>query len=180
MKKLSILVVIVLLAVLAYVVAGPFLTVNAIRDAVRTDNASALSRQVDFNALRPSIKRQLRDATLRKAGDDMQSSLLGALGMAAAGSLSDLAVDAMVTPVGLGALMEGRKLWNRAYAQPPPARDTGDGSAGTPDPLQDPAYRFESHDRFTATVRADDGSETTFVLTRSGLHWKLTDIRLPL
>ncbi len=177
MKRLTITAGLILVAILAYVVAGPFLTVNAIRDAVRTENARALSKQVDFPPLRSSLKRQVRDAMLRKAGGDMQASLLGAVGMFVAGSVSDAAVDAMVTPVGLGALMEGRKLWNRASGLPPPTReDTGD----RPEPLQDARYRFESHDRFTATVIAADGSETVFVLTRRNLGWKLSDIRLPI
>jgi hypothetical protein len=179
MKKLWILALVALLGLLGYVAAGPFLTIRAIGEAIRTDDAGALARHVDFIPLRNSLKRQLRDVTLRAAGEDVQSSLLGALGMAAAGSVSDLAVDAMVTPVGLGALMQGRKLWNRAYAQPVPRRT--DGAVVRPqDPLRDARRRFESHDRFTATIHGEDGADTTFVLVRDGLHWKLGDVRLPL
>lgn len=164
-------------AVLAYGVAGPFLTVNAIRDAVRTEDARALARQVDFPPLRQSLKRQVRDGIVRRAGEEAQASLVGALGIRMAAGLADGAVDAMVTPMGLGALMEGRKVWNRAAGLPPPTRtDTGD----RPRPLQDARYRFESPSRFTATVAGADGTQTVFVLTRRGLRWKLSDIRLPL
>lgn len=153
------------------------MTVDAIREAVRTEDARALAKQIDFPPLRDSLKRQLRDAMLRKVGVEAQSSLLGALGMTVAGGLADGAVEAMVTPAGIGALMEGRKTWNRLSGLPPPSRgDSGD----RPQPLQDVRYRFESPSRATATVRSDGGGETVFVLTRKGLRWKLSDIRLPL
>lgn len=177
MKTIVLVLALAVAAVLAYGIAGPFLAVNAIRDAVRTEDASALATRIDFPPLRDSLKRQLRDAMLRKAGDDLQSSLLGALGLAVAGSVGDVAVDAMVTPVGIGGLMEGRKVWNRFAGLPPPARED-DGTR--PQPLQDARYRFESPSRFTATVDHADGTATTFVLTRTGLSWKLSDIRLPL
>ena len=177
MKKWIWIAAIALVALLAWVAAGPYMTVNAIRDAVRTEDASALAKQIDFPPLRDSLKRQLRDAMLRRVGIEAQSSLLGALGMTVAGGLADGAVEAMVTPAGIGALMEGHKTWNRFSGLPPPApEDTGD----RPQPLQDPRYRFESPSRVTATVQGDDGSETVFVLTRKGLRWKLSDIRLPL
>lgn len=176
MKKAGWIALLLVVAMVGYTAAGPFLTVNAIRDAVRTENPRALAKQVDFPPLRESLKRQMRDAIVRRAGEDAQASLLGAFGLRIAGGLADGAVDAMVTPIGLGALMEGRKVWNRASGLPPPTReDTG----LHPEPLQDARYRYESPSRFTATVTAADGTETIFVLTRKGLGWKLSDIRLP-
>jgi hypothetical protein len=177
MKKGLVVAALAVALLLAWIAAGPFLAIGAIRDAVRTENAHALARHVDFPPLRDSLKRQLRDALLRKAGGDMQSSLLGAFGLAIAGSASDIAVEAMVTPTGLGGLMEGRKAWNRFSGLPPPSRE----DAGTrPDPLQGARYRFESPSRFTATITHADGSTTVLVLARKGLRWQLTDVRLPL
>ena len=84
-------------------------------------------------------------------------------------------------PAGLGALMEGRKVWRRigtGIAQP----DVLDpaSAASAPPPLHDAEYRYESMSRFTATVRDDEGRPIVFVLTRDGLRWRLSDIRLPL
>lgn len=176
MKKALWIATLLAVAMLGYAIAGPFLAVNAIRDAVRNEDARSLSRHVDFPPLRASLKRQVRDAMLRKAGDDVQSSVLGTVGMFVAGSVSDAAVDAMVTPIGLGALMQGRKAWNLASGTPRPAPDAEGDLAR---PLQDARYRFESHTRFTATVTDARTGETIFVFTRKGLRWKLSDIRLP-
>ena len=176
MKKWLALALVLLIALTAYVAAGPYLTVRAIRIAVKEQDAAALSRQVDFPALRASLKAQLDDRLLRKAGPDLQSNPLAAFGLSIANSLIGGGVDAMVTPAGLGALMEGHKIWKRV--------DDGiaqrDPDSPAPEVLHDDArYRYESPSRFTATMIDDAGGSMVFVMTRDGLHWKLSDIRLP-
>lgn len=164
-------------ALLAYVVAGPYIAVRAIGKAVQENDARALARQVDFPALRASLKVQLGDKLVRRAGIDDQSSLLGAIGLRLAGGAIDATVETMVTPLGLAALMEGRQVWRRASE--PPASMRGGAAAPARDPLAGAGHRFESTSRFTATVVDQDGDPLVFVLTRSGLRWRLSDIRLP-
>ncbi|HJR73461.1 MAG TPA: DUF2939 domain-containing protein [Luteimonas sp.] len=187
MKKWLWLFAALLIALLAYVGAGPYLTVRAIRSAVEKQDAAALSRQVDFPALRTSLKAQLTDRLVREAGADVQASALGSIGLTLAGGLIGGSVDAMVTPTGLGALMEGRKVWKRigdGFAPPTPAASAENGAStavpATPKPLDGAKYRYESLSRFTATVHDDSGRPIVFVMTRDGLNWKLSDIRLPL
>ena len=177
MRTWAALALLVLIGVLGYAAAGPYLTIHAIGKAVREENAPALAKHVDFPPLRASLKAQLTDRLVRSAGIEAQSGLLGALGLGVAGSLVGGGVDMMVTPTGLGALMEGRKVWNRASNLPPPT--TNNDTWERPDPLQGAAHRYESTSRFTATVHTDTGEPIIFVLTRTGLRWKLADIRLP-
>lgn len=177
MKRLAWISLAVCVLLAGYVVAGPLLTIHAIRDAVRNEDSRALSRQVDFPALRQSLRVQLADAMVREAGPTVQSSLLGAMGLRLAGSAAGTSVDLMVTPVGLSALMRGQRLWSLAGGASP--MQTGPDPANA-DPLQDAHYRYESPSRFTATVRDDRDRPIEFVLTRQGLHWTLSDIRLPL
>lgn len=178
---------VLLLALIAYVGVGPYLTVRGIRSAIETQDAAALSRQIDFPALRASLKAQLADRLVREAGPDVQSSALGSIGLTIAGGLIGGSVDAMVTPTGLGALMEGRKVWKRVgdgFSSPAPPPPAADGSAAdspaAPRPFDGAKYRYESLSRFTATVQDDSGRPIVFVMTRDGLRWKLSDIRLPL
>lgn len=177
-KKLAALAVIALLLLLGYVIAGPYLTVQAIREAVKEQDTAALSKHVDFPALRSSLKLQLDDYLVRRAGPDAQSSLLGSIALRVASGATGGVVDAMATPVGLGAMLEGRNLWHRVNG----SRNGADSYAPGPprDPLQDAKYRFESPSRFTATVHDRDGDRVVFVLTRKGLRWKISDVRLPL
>jgi len=177
MKRLGWLTLAVLVLLLGYVAAGPYLTINAIREAVRNEDSRALSKQVDFPALRASLRLQLADAIVREAGPDLQVNLLGAIGLRLAGSAAGTGVDMMVTPVGLSALMRGQRLWSLAGgASPTQVRPEAEREP----PLADAHYRYHSTSRFTATVRDDRGRPIEFVLTRKGLRWKLSDIRLPL
>lgn len=187
MKKWLWLVVALLIALGAYVAAGPYLTVRAIRTAVERQDAAALSKQVDFPALRTSLKAQLTDRLVREAGPDLQSSTFGAIGLSLASGLVGGVVDAMVTPTGLGALMEGRKVWKRVggeFSTPSMTAVPPDGGsapvARAPRPFDGAKYRYESLSRFTATVQDESGRPIQFVMTRDGLNWKLSDIRLPL
>lgn len=179
MKKWIALTLLVLALLLGYVAAGPFITINAIRGAIQSQDSSTLAAHVDFPVLRNNLKAQVDDYLVRRAGPDLQSDLFGALAVRLASGVAGGAVDAMATPAGIGALLQGRSVWNRisgggvrrndSYANAPPR-----------DPLQGAEYRYETPSRFTATVLDEDGEPVVLVLTRKGLSWKLTDIRLPL
>lgn len=178
MRKSTVAVAIVGLLALLLVVhwaTGPYRTLAAIRAAVVADDAAALAEQVDFPALRASLKAQMEDRLARRFGAEANDSLFGRAAMAVAGTAVDGAVELAVTPLGLGALMQGRSMWRGARD----AFDPPDPDAAAPVPLADPEHRFESLSRFTATVRDDAGRPVVFVLTRHRLRWQLSDIRLP-
>lgn len=178
MKKWIALVVVLLLALGGYIAVGPYLAINGIRTALAEQDTGKLERHVDFPALRVSIKAQVEDALARRAGSDVQSNLFGAIALSVAGSMLGSGVDAMVTPLGIGALLQGRSMWKKSLG------DTVDGDTyGKPvpaDPLKNAEHHYESLSRFTATVHDEDGKPVVFVFKRKGLSWKLADIRLPL
>ena len=177
MKKWIALTVVLLLALGAYVVAGPYLAINGIRTALIEQDTGRLERHVDFPALRVSIKAQMQDKLARRTGD-MQSNLAGAFALSIANNFVGSGVDAMVTPLGIGALLQGRSLWKKSLGE------TVDGdsySKAVPvDPLNQAVRRHESPSRFTATVLDEDVKPMVFVFKRNGLRWKLADIRLPI
>ena len=183
--RLWVALVVVLLALLgAYVAAGPYLTIRAIRQAVIAQDAGELAEQVDFPALRTSLKAQLIDAIVREAGPEVQASAMGAIALTMATGVVNGAVETMVNPGGLAAVMQGRKLWRDtqdSFRRPDVDADGNPGAPQTEEvPLQDATMRYESLSRFTATIRDDDGDPVVFVLRRDGLRWRLADIRLPL
>lgn len=173
MKKALALLLVVLLALAGYVAAGPWLTVRAIRHALRAQDTNALAAQVDFPALRASLQAQMEDRLARATGPGWQGNLLGQAGLALSHGVLDTAVDAMVTPSGLAAMMEGRAVWKRVRG------GFGEEPSADAEPLHDAAYRYQSLSRFTATVHDAHGEPIVFVLHRTGLRWKLADIRLP-
>lgn len=175
MKKLAIVAAVLLPAFAAWLAAGPWLTIRAMRAAIEADDAAALAAQVDFPALRASLKRQFADRIVRAAGPDAQSTVLGAIAIRAATGAGSLAVDALANPLGLTALVQGRSAWRAAVGDIAPP----DPSQPEPRPFEGAEYRYESLSRFTATVPDDAGRPVVFVLGRRGMHWKLVDVRLP-
>ena len=179
MKKLIALSLLIVLVLVGFWAAGPFRTVQSIRQAIEKQDTAALNQHVDFNALRTSFKAQLEDDLARRMDAESQSNPLSAIAMKLAGGLTDGIDDAMVTPAGIGAVLEGRGMFRRLTGQAPAAA----ADAKTPHPddvLANASYAFKSPSRFTATVPNADGEPVVFVLTREGLHWRLSDIRLPL
>lgn len=178
MKKWIALGLAVVLALAGYVAAGPYLAIHGIRTALAEQDAGRLERHVDFPALRVNLRAQVEDYLARKAGPEISSNLFGAAALSVANRMLGRGVDTLVTPLGIGAILQGRATWKRAigetvggdtHAQPVPA-----------DPLKTAERRYESLSRFTATVQDADGDPVVFVFTRKGLRWRLTDIRLPL
>lgn len=164
------------LLLLAYVAAGPYLAIDGIRKALAEQDVAALEQHVDFPALRVNMKAHLEDYIARQGGGMAESGgLLGAIGLQVVSGLGGTAVDAMVTPLGIGALLQGRGMWKRATGQ------TVDGDAyGAPqplDPLKGAELRYESTSRFTATVVDAQGEPVVAVFQRKGLRWRLVDIR---
>ncbi|TBR09003.1 MAG: DUF2939 domain-containing protein [Lysobacter sp.] len=181
MKKLIALTLLAALVLGAYVAAGPFLTVRAIRDAVERGDTRSLATQVDFELVRASVRAQLEDYLARRMGEGAATDPLRQLASQVTGAMTGGVVEALVTPAGIGALLQGRSVVRRAMGYPPEA-----GAApapGTPpvafDPLRGATYRYVSASRFDATVQNADGVPIVFVFTRSGLRWRLTDVRLP-
>lgn len=164
------------LLVLAYVGAGPYLAIHGIRKGLAEQDVAALERHVDLPALRVNMKAHLQDYIAREGGELAESGgLLGAIGLQVAGGLGGTVVDSMVTPIGLGALLQGHGMWKRATGQ------TVDGDAyGAPqplDPLKDARLQYESASRFTATATGAGGKPVVAVFQRQGLRWRLVDIR---
>ncbi|MCR6686880.1 DUF2939 domain-containing protein [Pseudoxanthomonas sp.] len=166
-----------LLALLAWIAAGPWLAVRGIERAVAARNTAALARHVDFPKLRVNLKAQLDDRLVRAAGPDVAGNLFGAIALAAAGSATGMAVDTLATPAGIAALLQGHAVWQRAQGRTVDGDAWGDTAPARP--LHEARLRYESLSRFSATVQHPDGRSTVFVLQRQGLRWKLVDIRLP-
>ena len=184
MKKWIALALAAVLLVLAWVAAGPYMTIRAIQQAVQAQDAGELAEQVDFPALRASLKAQMVDALIRQAGPEVQTNAFGAIALTMATGVVNGLVDGMVNPAGLSAVMQGQRLWKHSkesFERPPLDAQGEPLPAAVPKkPLEDAKLRYESTARFTATILDDQGKPVVFVLRRDGLRWRLADIRLPL
>ena len=163
-----------LVALLAFVAAGPWLTINGIRNVVASGDYSQLWRFVDFDQLRESVRPQIQQritgSLMDQIGPAGPADTIGGV----TALITDPAIDAMVSPVGIATLLHGNALAKRVAGQ----RDA-EGKVRASDPLKDAKARYESPSLFTATVQNADGKPVVFEFRRDGLTWKLAGLRLP-
>jgi hypothetical protein len=161
-----------LVAFAALYLASPVLSFRALSDAARDGDAGRLARQVDFPAVRDSLKPQLRARVA-----DLDTGPLGALGALLGGRIVDQVVDIAVTPEAVAAMVRtGQARLADAVPTPPatpPPADQRKARTG---------FAYDGLDRFRVTRAPADAPDRplALVLERRGLmDWKLTAIELP-
>lgn len=166
-----------MLAALGYCVAGPFLAIQALQRALATNDTSQLDAYVDFAALRIHLKEQMDQQISSDVGNPLPFAQANALLHGALSQMAGFGVDVLMTPLGLSALLQGHTVWNRAQG----ITEGSDAWAPTASIhlLDHPHYHLASMSSVTANVQTASGQPLQFVLTRRGLHWKLTNILLP-
>lgn len=157
-----------LLALGAYVVLGPYLTLLKLKNGVQERDAEKVSECVDYPALRQNLKEQVERAIRARVGAD---NPLAALAAGVALTVADGLVDRLVSPEGLAELMAGQKPALISTTREPsaaPGRALLDGAS----------YGYASFGKFVIDVPTQ-GENIRFVLTRSGMGWKLSRIDIP-
>ncbi|MGG6461366.1 DUF2939 domain-containing protein [Solilutibacter silvestris] len=175
-RRISIVVAILLVVLAVFWFSGPFAAIHGLRKAIAAKDASALETYVDFAALRSNLSPQIEDRIARGISARLGSGANGGLIGQAAKAISENAVNAMATPAGVGVLLQGDALYKQASGD-----TVGNGVVKQPrpaDPFTGAHGRFESLNRYVATLTTD-GGDVGFVLEPRGLRWKITNIRLP-
>lgn len=177
MKKIFLMLILVLVAVCGYVVAGPYIAVSAIKTGIAENDAEALERHIDFPVLRQNIKAQLTAAMAKEAEQTESGNFFSALMHGIKAKLVEGMVDSFVTPQGLANAMEGKKTVSAGEsAAEAPAADSS--AAEKTDLFKDARFSYDSFNNFSIWVPNENGTETRFVLKRMGLSWKLVDVVL--
>ena len=173
-KWLLAIVVLILVALLAFVAAGPWLAINGIRNVIAAGEYGELWRFVDFERLResvaPQIQAKIAGGIVDRVGRGQTAEAIGGV----TALIAEPAIDAMVSPTGVATLLHGTALARRVAG-----KKDADGKVRATDPLKDARTAYESPSLFTATVQNAEGRPVVFEFSRSGLAWKLTGIRLP-
>lgn len=169
----------VVVGVVAYVVATPYITVYQIKEAAEKRDAVALSRHIDFPSVRQSLKDQMNASISKKIGGDenAKDNFLATLGKEIGGMFVDKVVEVYVTTSGIRQLMVGEKP--EVIEVDVPASESSDKPEPTEKPLSHSSMSYESFDRFVVHHKNKAGKEGQFVLHRQGIQWKLSEIILP-
>lgn len=185
MRKLLIIVLLALLALVGYFIASPYLALNNIKNAAQNKDIDTISAYVDFPSVRSGIKEQLKselskdiDLTQKDTNDFETLGAMMAIGMI------DGLVDTMITPNNLGVLLEGKDFAKQlSQADDTLANDDDNQPASNAldkDWQIDTAY--QSTNQFVVNItNPDNGKQAQAVLQRDGLFgWKVVKLNLPL
>jgi hypothetical protein len=167
----SLLLIAVIVGAAAFV-AAPYFAFLAMRSAAASQDVEGLSKLVDYDAVRSSLRAQLLGPAAQTPAPSFVENPIGAIEHAIAPMAPTPQVDAYLTPGGLYALTVGEGR-NAAKATAPPQ---GAGSG----PL--PQVRYWGVDRCRLAIAAKDPAwdETVFTFARQGIfRWRLVQVRLP-
>lgn len=166
-----------LLALVAYVAAGPWIAMRGIQRAVETKNLTDLSRYINFEKLRPNIQSQMEEIIAAQIANS--GGILGSAAAGAANVVAGAAAEGMVSPTGIAVLLEGNALVNRATGNMKPGSGIAAGGPKSLEAFKNAKTRYISMNAFQATVDVNNDLVVDFVLEREGFTWKLANIKLP-
>jgi hypothetical protein len=175
------LIAIVVLILLGWYYATPYLAVNSMRAAAEKKDAAALSEYVDYPAVRENLKStfkaKMADVVTKEAG----ANPFAALGMMLAGSFVDVMVDAMVSPQGIAKLMRGDKPVGPKAVESPSQSESAGQVKQERDTLVNRHYSGWNRFEIEVSQKSNPEQKTKFILLRQGIaSWKLSAIELPL
>lgn len=169
--------------------ATPYITLFRIHRAVERSDAEAVSRHVDFDLLRESVRAKVTSEITRNAP---QGAMAG-LGQAVALGVANQMVDSMVSPAGVMRLMEGKGALTQlsGLVQKPAAPSSpvppAPPAAGGPSPA--PEAAAAARERARIRVSYQDWSQVrvglqdtpgALIFRRDGwVGWRLSAIEWP-
>ena len=169
--------------------ATPYITLFRIHRAVERSDAEAVSRHVDFDLLRESVRAKVTSEITRNAP---QGAMAG-LGQAVALGVANQMVDSMVSPAGVMRLMEGKGALAQlsgmvqkpvASSSPvPPAPPAADGPSPAPEAAAAARERARIRVSYQDWSQVRVGLQDTpgaLIFRRDGwVGWRLSAIEWP-
>jgi hypothetical protein len=122
---IAVLLVTVVVAVLGYAYASPYLALDRLKRAADARDAQTVSEYVDYPALRESLKEQIGGLLTRRIEARASGNPLAAIGAMIGVALIGPLVDAYATPDGVAALLNGMPPRGDLNQRPPAPQDTG-------------------------------------------------------
>jgi hypothetical protein len=193
---ITVLVLILVVAVLGYGYASPYLALDRLKRAADARDAQTVSDYVDYPELRESLKEQIGGLLTRRLEARANGNPLAALGAMIGVALIGPLVDAYATPDGVAALLNGMPPRGDLNQRPPaPQNNATNPAAGVADstpaavapapattPQQPPQTTagYRGINEFAVTYQHGVGdARYSAILRREGLFsWKLAAVDL--
>ncbi len=171
MKKYKILFGIFIIAILGYIYAGPYLTINKIKNSIINNDPQELMEHIDIVKLKSSFKDQM-NAKLMAESKSEKKDLFGGMGAVFGGFMMEKVLDMYLTPAGISHFLS-----NRNQKQNHTKKETSGNTLSND--LENISTKYISLNKFKITLKEKD-KNIDFILLRSGLDWKLSEVIIPL
>ena len=159
--------------------ASPLLAVRGLVSAAKAGDEAALEQRVDFPALRQSMKNEMNARLVAEMRKDLgdHDKALGGLGMLLAPSFISSAVDTLITPKAVAAMVTEAREPRAAdgIGQARPKTDDADDKIKR-------SYSYRGLNTFAVTLQEQDRPERRLSLLmerRNLFFWKLAGVELP-
>ncbi len=159
--------------------ASPLLAVRGLVSAAKAGDEAALEQRVDFPALRQSMKNEMNARLVAEMRKDLgdHDKALGGLGMLLAPSFISSAVDTLITPKAVAAMVTEAREPRAAdgIGQARPKTDDADDKIKR-------SYSYRGLNTFAVTLHEQDRPERRLSLLmerRNLFFWKLAGVELP-
>jgi hypothetical protein len=189
---------VVVIGLIVFAYASPYLVLSRLRDAVQARDAQTIDQYVDYPALRASLKEQLTQMLSRRVETQKLQHPLAALGALVGMAFVNPLVDAYATPDGVAALLAGMPPRGEPGEAPPSASDRQSDQVPPEQPPQGapassvpnaahPASRAKGHAGYrdistfaVSYARGGDAPPYSVVFHRRGwFTWQLDAVELP-
>lgn len=166
---------------------SPRLHVRDMKLAAEAKDSARLRELIDFEAVRASLRDDVRAMLLASAPRELTGNPLAGLGLLVANALIEPMVDALVSPQSIVLMMERgtvRQPGAPAPSRPPPTpeKDSRESSAVVRQDIV-VEHGYESLNRYRYAIRPagepPDGSLTLHLRREGPFSWKLDRIGLP-
>lgn len=174
-KKITWSIVAVVLAILAYLYASPYIALNSIKNTAQAGDSDTVSKYIDYSSVRQSFKDQMNVVMMKEMGKH-ENNGFAALGAMLASSMVEKMVDALVTPEGMTMMLQGKNLKESAKGS------VQQESSETQDEHK-PDYKsgYTSLNDFEVVIKDQDkAKEVKVMMVRDGLSWKINKIAVPM
>ena len=176
-KKILGSIVALVIAIVGYLYASPYLVLNSIKTAAQNGESEKVSQYIDYPSVRQSFKDQM-NAVMAKELMKQDNDGFAALGAMFASTMVDKMIDGFVTPEGMTLMLQGKDLKQSAQ-QSMGGQDSSNQENEEPKPEYEAGYT--SLNDFEVVIKDQDQSkEVKVLMVRDGLSWKIHKIAVPM
>lgn len=166
----------IVIAVLTYLYASPYIALNNIKNAAQAGDSEKVSTYIDYPSVRQSLKDQMNVMVMKKVTEQEQDGF-AAFGAMLASTMVDKMVDTVVTPAGMTLMLQGKDLKDAATTRASEVQKEAEVVGGK----TDYAAGYTSFNGFDVVVKdAGQAKNVKIKMVRDGLSWKINEIVVPM